>query len=610
MEYMEGKENYAQFIINPSGLSMSVPSRWECRNAGLLKIMTRVFENLQDADLLKDEFTIRINTADGISRNVRPAGVRNYIEFDTSTDGTDESLLFPDYIFGNWWHIGLRNFGDFTEDIIRNSGSENIEDGRIFWIGATQGVSQRINYLNLCERNPEKLCGDRMHWTGRGRVPTSNFVSMKDHCRFKYLIDLTGQGVSGRLKILPFCGRPLFIADRRLWAWSDIVIIKERLHIGVKEDLGDLLDLYDRTERNQSEAFEKSRALASFCREKFDFSSVCGRATQLVADSMERLSKKRASKRPIKVDVVVAHYKEDLSWLKRLNHDLLNNVFVYTKSGVDPGLEGPRFRKISLENVGRESHTYLWHCVDQYESIASGSSDFVFFIQGSPHGMNERVIGDWMDEVADNCLKYTYNFRLSSPYDFLKDGRLSRWGGALNQPADCDVREWCHRFIKPVEKFDNIPVFWNACFGVSADRILSNERGKYERIVKDELCHPNPECGHYCERLWYYMFNLDEIEAAPASNGCYEFWGGRDGKHHYGVLKLNDDGSIGLYGHPNESFWKRDGDSIILMDRMKNPTSSLNKVGDDMYVGSFLSLPKSMHRLVGISGQRNQQPQA
>jgi hypothetical protein len=599
---MEGRENYTQFVISPSNLSISVLSRWECRNAGLLKIMTRVFENLQDADLIKDEFTIRINTADGISKNDRPKDVKKYIEFDTSTENLDESKIFPDYIFGNWWHIGLRNFGQFTEEVLKNSPTENIKDNRLFWIGATQGVEQRMRYLTLCSKHPDKLCGDQMHWTTHGRVPTSNFVPIKDKCSFKYLIDLTGQGVSGRLKLLPFCGRPLFIADRRLWAWSDIVIIKQRLHIGVNEDLGNLIEKYEWAESNQEEVFANSRALTSFCRKEFDFSAVCKRATQLVADSMDSVSRgiqRNKHKKKIKVDLVVAHYKEDVSWLNKIEHELLNNIFVYTKSDAKPKVEGSRFKKSTLENVGRESHTYLWHCVDQYEKLSAGSADFVFFLQGSPHGMEGQTLCGWMDEVSESGLKYTYNFRVSSPYDFLNKGRLSHWGSATNHPADFDVKEWCQRFIKPVEKFDKIPIFWNACFGVSADRILSNDKEKYKRIV-EELCHLHPECGHYCERLWYYMFNMDEVRDAPIPEGCYEFWGGSEGKDHYGVMRLNEDGSVGLYRHPNESFWKQEGDSIILMDRVKNPTSSLKKVGSDMYVGVFLSNPKSIHRLVKI----------
>ena len=124
---MEKDKNYVQFLIGPNGLVMTTESRWECRNAGLLKIMTRVFENLQESKLLKEEYTVRINTADGPSKDKRPE-VQNYIEFDTSTEVIDESKTFPDYIFGNWWHIGLINFDDFAGEICANNQKDIIKD--------------------------------------------------------------------------------------------------------------------------------------------------------------------------------------------------------------------------------------------------------------------------------------------------------------------------------------------------------------------------------------------------------------------------------------------------------------------------------------------------
>ena len=593
---MEKDKNYVQFLIGPNGLVMTTESRWECRNAGLLKIMTRVFENLQESKLLKEEYTVRINTADGPSKDKRPE-VQNYIEFDTSTEVIDESKTFPDYIFGNWWHIGLINFDDFAGEICANNQKDIIKDNRIFWMGAPQGVQQRIRYLELCKEHSEKLCGDQMGWTNQGRTPTK-FVSIKDHCNSKYLIDLTGQGVSGRLKLLPFCSRPLFITDRRLWAWSDILILKQNLHIPVKDDLTDLLDKYDWAEQNQELVFENSRKLLDFCKENFTFSKVCEAATKMIADAVEEHNRKKNQKR-MKVDIVVSHYKENLDWLNRLDHELINNIYVYTNSDLTPRLEGSKFKYIHLPNIGRESHTYLWHCADQYEKMKSGSVDFVFFVQGSPHGMDERRIPEWIDEVEKYNLNHTYNFRLSSPNDFLNQGRCSHWHGSSNEASKFDVKGWCDNLIKPVEKFNGIPIFWNACFGVSVDRIVSNDKSKYEKII-EELGTLNPECGHYCERLWYYMFNMDEIDQKVTLEDCYDFWGDHDARRHHGILRLNKDGTVGFYNHPNESFWRLEGDTITLMDRNKKPTSVLNKVEEGRYVGNFIPDPKSIHKLIKL----------
>ena len=290
LNFPEDKHKYAQFLIGDKKLVMTEQSRWECRNSGLLKIMTRVFENLQGSNFFKEEYTIRINTDDIVTKDRIPE-VQNYIEFDTSTESMDESKIFPDSFFGNWWPIGLVDFDDFVKEIC-DSNKNPIKDHRIFWIGAPQNVQQRIKYLELCKNHPDKLCGDEIGWTNNGMTPTK-FVPIKDHCNFKYLIDLTGQGISGRLKYLPFCSRPLFITSRKFWAWSDILILKQNLHIPVKDDLSDLFEKYYWAEKNQEVVLDNSINLLNFCKTNFTFTKVCEVATKMIVNAVKEHSNNR-----------------------------------------------------------------------------------------------------------------------------------------------------------------------------------------------------------------------------------------------------------------------------------------------------------------------------
>lgn len=296
-------------------------------------------------------------------------------------------------------------------------------------------------------------------------------------------------------------------------------------------------------------------------------------------------------------DIVVAHYKENLDWLSGLKHDLIRNIFVYTKSDYDCDLSGVEKSCHSyLTNVGRESHTYIWHCVNRWDELAS--SDFIFFVQGSPHGMHAKNIIDWIDIVSKENLEYTHNFRMSNPYEFLSSGRCHHWAGETKS-AGCDVKEWCNKHVKE-GNLSVMPIFWNACFGVSSRLILRSPISRYVNLIQNELSTLNPECGHYCERLWYYIFNMDASTGTTPSES-YEFWGGHDGLRHYGILRLNPDGTVGLYSHHNEAFWSSSGDSITLYDLNRNPTCILSKKDDREYSGPFLgSGPKSTHRLIKL----------
>lgn len=70
-------------------------------------------------------------------------------------------------------------------------------------------------------------------------------------------------------------------------------------------------------------------------------------------------------------NVVIAYYKEDLSWIEQLDTQLFKPI-IYSK--------GEDKKGISLPNIGRESHTYCIHILDNWNYL----SDFTVFCQGNP----------------------------------------------------------------------------------------------------------------------------------------------------------------------------------------------------------------------------------
>jgi len=299
----------------------------------------------------------------------------------------------------------------------------------------------------------------------------------------------------------------------------------------------------------------------------------------------------------LKFDVVIAHYRESLFWVRSLNHPSIRRVFVYTKGPVVADLSDAKVEHSYLPNVGRESHTYLWHCVHNFHRIECGDmADFTFFVQGSPHSMNALKIGEWIEEVERSRLSHTLNYRASSPYDFLASGRCRSWAGDTS-PAGCDVKEWCDMHVTKDADFSSMPIFWNACFGVSSDRIVASERGRMAHIQQEELSTLNPECGHFCERLWYHIFRMESSRQHDSDEGLWDFWGGPDGSRHYGAMRLREDGRVGLYENFNERLWRREGDSIFLLNESGKTTSILKKKSDEEYEGAFLGLGGSIHRI-------------
>lgn len=298
----------------------------------------------------------------------------------------------------------------------------------------------------------------------------------------------------------------------------------------------------------------------------------------------------------MKFDVVIAHYKEDLDWIRGLDHPSIRKVFVYSKSIPAKDLSSERVEHRYLTNVGRESHTYLWHCVhSRTEMEKSLSADFTFFVQGSPHAMDAKAIKDWMELVESTGMDFTHNYRVSDPREFLDGGRCRTWGGPT-YPSDMTINEWCERYVREGAT-GRFPIFWNACFGVSTRCLLRCERPRLVTLIQQELSSLNPECGHFCERLWYYIFNMDSAPKIELPDDTWHFWGGPGGANHYGIMKLNADGTVGVYRNPNESLWRAEGSSIVLMNANMEPTSVLERTSASEYSGPFLGGQNSLHRL-------------
>ncbi len=90
------------------------------------------------------------------------------------------------------------------------------------------------------------------------------------------------------------------------------------------------------------------------------------------------------------LDVVIARYNEDLSWVFKLPDHAL--IWPYNK-GTDINMGTP------LPNLGRESHTYLHHILAFYHKLSNTEADYIAFLQGNPFDHCPDVIEQITAEV-------------------------------------------------------------------------------------------------------------------------------------------------------------------------------------------------------------------
>lgn len=266
--------DFIEFLLTSSGFRVTDQTPWRCRNKGIFKIIAKVYHNIKSE--IKGRHIVRIYTADSPTEFEPERGV---VELQTVSKSLDDPDVFPDFAFGNWEDMGLSDYDKFVLNVASFSDRDKIKDFKVFWKGNYQGVRQRARFMNFSKNRPDIFLSEFMRWTKNG---PSSFTHIRDHSVHAFLIDLTGIGFSARLKFLPFCCRPLFIAKRPYWCWADSVIIQQGLHIEVMEDLSDLTDKYDWAVRNYDEAFLKAEKLMRFCKERLMFNNACDRATRLI----------------------------------------------------------------------------------------------------------------------------------------------------------------------------------------------------------------------------------------------------------------------------------------------------------------------------------------
>lgn len=197
-----------------------------------------------------------------------------------------------------------------------------------------------------------------------------------------------------------------------------------------------------------------------------------------------------------KLELVVARYQEDLAWLKRVPDAI--RVTVYDKGGDVPGVE-------HLPNHGRESHTYLHHLVNRYDSLA----DLTIFCQGRPFDhvpsfhrlLRQLADGDctgedfrWLGFIIDSDDRE--GSRLFSGWTKNEDGRLldmkAFWAGLWET-------ELPERFV----------FYPGGHFMASADLLRGRSLAFYEHALQLSLSHP--DIGHCFERCWDKIFGVNGI---------------------------------------------------------------------------------------------------
>ena len=152
--------------------------------------------------------------------------------------------LVPDFNFHSWPQVGINDYEKFVKEI-DNAGLNKYEINKVGWIGNKNTNIMRKKLLEIGNNNKELFDIFDMFWikSENARLNSSKYISTPELVRkYSILIDIEGNGYSGRLKHLLWSHRPLLLVDRPHKEFFFEFLKEWEHYIPVKRDLSDLIE--------------------------------------------------------------------------------------------------------------------------------------------------------------------------------------------------------------------------------------------------------------------------------------------------------------------------------------------------------------------------------
>ena len=214
-----------------------------------------------------------------------------------------------------------------------------------------------------------------------------------------------------------------------------------------------------------------------------------------------------------KQEIVISRYNETLEWI---NNEPFNKhpVVIYNKGVNNKYVNNYNVVKtVNLPNVGRESHTYLYHIINNYNNLA----DVTIFLPGSADLINKYNRAKKMVEMVErtnntvlSCaydpmiVKNQYNFTIDEYFSSHSNNKQINQNGVIQKSSIRPYGKWYEKTFVNGEK--NIFVSYCGIISISKKNILQKPKSYYEKLLYELDTHHNPEVGHYLERSWYPIF--------------------------------------------------------------------------------------------------------
>jgi hypothetical protein len=216
---------------------------------------------------------------------------------------------------------------------------------------------------------------------------------------------------------------------------------------------------------------------------------------------------------PVQIELVVSRYNEDLEWLQE---DPFNKypVICYNKGPTENFYRANQMKVTSVNNVGRESHTYLYHIVNNYDNLAA----YTMFLPGSCNMEGKKLKAKmWISEIEKSNGEGVFvgkkvgdlktKFRDFTMEDYASTDIKNKELNPDSRIELSEMRPYSNWYTKRFGETQTDLISEKGVFGMKKEHITQHPKSYYEDLLTDLDKHSNPETGHYFERSWAAVFS-------------------------------------------------------------------------------------------------------
>lgn len=196
-------------------------------------------------------------------------------------------------------------------------------------------------------------------------------------------------------------------------------------------------------------------------------------------------------------NIVVTRFDEGLSWIK----PYLEYCIIYNK-----GKDDLPYSYIKLPNIGLEHHSWVYHIVNNYETLP----DYLIFLQGSPQyhfiGSIEKFLEQFLNQETRHKIK------IEDPHYI----PLTDWYVTENVKGEEEVYETYIQLFEKEPPFQKFEYATCGQFCVSSDRIKHYSKNFYQKYLSifeskenngKRRHNPAIDYAYTAERMWSILYS-------------------------------------------------------------------------------------------------------